>query len=217
MPGRSNVKPCSSCGKPLKTAAPKCWFCGAVFDTQPCPVCGRPLKNDSTHCQFCGEDMPPAALPYVPSDADSERGSREPVDRIAARPIPQERDESETPTTRECPSCGEEITRAAVTCKHCGVTVSRRLDHGDWGRGGSHRPHRAATILWLAVVSYFVCTPLAVLALVMAIRDVREMRAGRMDPSGEALTWVGLVLAAFPTMLLAGVIFFLVVSGLSRG
>ena len=64
----------------------------------------------------------------------------------------------------------------------------------------------------MAVLSYFVCTPLAIVALVMAILDIREMRAGRMDPNGEGATWIGLVLAVIPTAVLVILLGFLVLA-----
>jgi hypothetical protein len=41
------------------------------------------------------------------------------------------------------------------------------------------------------------------IALVMAIEDLRAMRAGHMDPSGQGLTWFALVIAGLSTVAIA--------------
>ena len=56
------------------------------------------------------------------------------------------------------------------------------------------RPHRGGLILTFGVVGVFCCMPLGVAAWVMGASDLKEIRAGRMDPSGENLTQVGMVL-----------------------
>jgi len=228
MPGgRPRTTPCEECGKPIKPGAPKCWFCGSVFDTVPCPHCGRPLKMGSSHCQFCGDDVP------IPDDLDGgaaltplppTRAERPPDHRIAAElgaPPGRAADEHEAPLKpgryRECPVCGEVVSRAAVNCKYCGAQIAWAPAEQGWGRGGAHRPHRAGMILACAILSYFVCAPLGVVALVLAISDLRQMRAGRMDSSGEPMTWVALALAVIPTAVLAAVLVLVVVRLMMMG
>jgi hypothetical protein len=152
-------------------------------------------------------DAPPGA--DLGPQAEYREGRRA-DERIAAEAIPRRPDdEARLPPARhlECPRCGEIISRAAVECKYCGAQVSREPAQRGWGKGGAHRPHRAGVLLAMTVVSYFVCAPLAAVALVVALHDLREMRAGRMDPSGEAMTWIALILAVIPTVILAFVIF----------
>jgi len=215
MSSRYGTTPCVSCGKPIKVDAAKCWFCGSVFDTEPCTYCDRPIKRGSSHCQFCARPVPRPDN-YSSRFADREDDPRPLDDHLATAPgvrvasDDDRREDSLPPSSfRECPRCGEVISRAAVDCKYCGALVSRRLEQRDWGGGGSHRPHRGGMILSMALMSYFVCTPLAIVALVMAILDIREMRAGRMDPNGEGVTWLGLVLAVFPTAILVILLGFL--------
>jgi hypothetical protein len=41
----------------------------------------------------------------------------------------------------------------------------------------------------------------------MAIIDIRAMHSGRMDPSGEALTWVGFAIGILATILFLSMMF----------
>jgi hypothetical protein len=56
------------------------------------------------------------------------------------------------------------------------------------------RPHQGAVILTLGILGLVYCFPLAIAAWVMGSNDLREMSAGRMDPSGRDMTNVGRVL-----------------------
>ena len=56
-------------------------------------------------------------------------------------------------------------------------------------------PHRAALILVLGLLGFVVgCPVFSVIAWVLGSRDLREMRSGRMDRSGEGPTLAGMVL-----------------------
>jgi hypothetical protein len=63
------------------------------------------------------------------------------------------------------------------------------------------RPHRGTTILVLGILSVVTCQPLGIFAWVMANADLREMTAGRMDPSGRSNTEVGRILGIVGTVL----------------
>lgn len=56
------------------------------------------------------------------------------------------------------------------------------------------RPHRARTIIILGVLG-FVFAPFGFFALIMGKRDLRDMEAGTMDRTGEAMTKLGRLLA----------------------
>ena len=57
------------------------------------------------------------------------------------------------------------------------------------------RPHRGVMILVLGIFSLFCsCVIIGIIAWVLANNDLREMDAGRMDPSGRGLTQAGKVL-----------------------
>jgi ribosomal protein S27E len=75
-------------------------------------------------------------------------------------------------------------------------------------------PHRGGLILILGLLGFAINCPIfCFMAWVMGSADLREMRAGRMDPSGEPLTQVGRILGMILSLLwiLAGAIILLVV------
>jgi hypothetical protein len=57
---------------------------------------------------------------------------------------------------------------------------------------GSLRPHRGGVVLALGILSLVLnCFILGIIAWVMANSDLREMRAGMMDPGGYSVTKAG--------------------------
>ena len=53
------------------------------------------------------------------------------------------------------------------------------------------RPHRGGLILALGILGIVCCFICGIIAWVMGNGDLREMAAGRMDPSGQGLTQAG--------------------------
>lgn len=53
------------------------------------------------------------------------------------------------------------------------------------------QPHRGGVILALGILGLVVCCFLGIIAWVMGNNDLREMDAGRMDPTGRGLTNAG--------------------------
>jgi hypothetical protein len=63
-------------------------------------------------------------------------------------------------------------------------------------------PHRGGLILVLGLVGIIMgCPVFSLMAWVMGSGDLAEMRAGRMDPSGEGLTQAGKILGMIPSIL----------------
>lgn len=63
-------------------------------------------------------------------------------------------------------------------------------------------PHRGGLILVLALLGFVIGCPIfSLLAWVMGSNDLREIRAGRMDRSGEGLTQVGQILGMVQSLL----------------
>ena len=52
-------------------------------------------------------------------------------------------------------------------------------------------PHRGVVVLVLGILGLVVCFICGIIAWVMGNNDLREMEAGRMDPSGRGLTQAG--------------------------
>src|SRR5690242_1236717 len=75
------------------------------------------------------------------------------------------------------------------------------------------RPHRGTAVLVLGILSLVIgCVGwiLGIIAWSMGSSDLRDMDAGRMDPSGRGLTQAGKVCGMIGTFLhLAGLIIFL--------
>jgi hypothetical protein len=106
----------------------------------------------------------------------------------------------------------------------------QEVDHGqDPGAGGgwyeAHpsrpglKPHRGAAVLVLGILSLVTCYCAPIfgpIAWFMGEHDLRRMRAGRMDRSGESVTNAGRICGMIATVLfLAGVAFFIVFAVLS--
>jgi hypothetical protein len=53
------------------------------------------------------------------------------------------------------------------------------------------KPHRGTVVLVLGILGIVVCTICGIIAWVMGNKDLREMNAGIMDPSGRGLTQAG--------------------------
>lgn len=66
-----------------------------------------------------------------------------------------------------------------------------------------YAPHRGTTVLVLGILSLLICQPLGIAAWIMGNSDLRAMREGRMDPSGESLTTAGKVCGIIGTILLS--------------
>jgi hypothetical protein len=69
--------------------------------------------------------------------------------------------------------------------------------------GTQLQPHRGALILVLGILGIVLCQILGIVAWVMGNSDLRAMREGRMDRSGEGLTNAGRVCGMVSVALLA--------------
>lgn len=61
----------------------------------------------------------------------------------------------------------------------------------EYGNPVSLKPHRGGMLLAFGILSLVCCFIFGIVAWVMGNNDLREMAAGRMDPSGEGLTKAG--------------------------
>ena len=66
---------------------------------------------------------------------------------------------------------------------------------------GYVRPHRGAAVLVLGILGIPVCFICGIIAWSMGSKDLREMRAGRMDPAGQGMTQAGWVCGIIGTIL----------------
>lgn len=63
------------------------------------------------------------------------------------------------------------------------------------------KPHRGGMILAFGLVGLLCCVVFGILAWVMGGADLKEMAAGRMDPTGEGMTRAGWILGIIGTAL----------------
>ena len=76
------------------------------------------------------------------------------------------------------------------------------------------RPHRGGLILALGILGLVCCFICGIVAWVMGSNDLKEMAAGRMDPSGQGLTQGGKICGMISVILqiVGFVIWFLLMS-----
>jgi hypothetical protein len=55
------------------------------------------------------------------------------------------------------------------------------------------KPHRGGAILALGIIGIVLCFITAIIAWVMGSGDLKEMKQGKRDPSGEQLTKAGMI------------------------
>lgn len=55
-------------------------------------------------------------------------------------------------------------------------------------------PHRGALILVFGILGLLVCLVFGIISWIMGKGDLDRMKAGQMDPEGESLTKVGMIL-----------------------
>jgi predicted Zn finger-like uncharacterized protein len=159
--------------------------------TVDCPNCSRKLRipdellGKKVKCPQCGNAFVASASAPAPQEMEEEeapapppRAAGTPARRAAAPPPAEDEEqyEDEPPARR------------------------RR-----GGNGGDLKPHRGQMIMLLGILSFFVAGPiLGPIAWIMGNNDLKEMRAGRMDPEGEGNTKVGKICGMIATFLSIG-------------
>jgi hypothetical protein len=82
-------------------------------------------------------------------------------------------------------------------------------------------PHRGGVIIALALVSWVTgCFFLGIAAWIMGASDLKQMRAGTMDRSGEGLTQAGMIIGAIHTVLgilFIGFFFLMMIAAIAAG
>ena len=82
----------------------------------------------------------------------------------------------------------------------------------------SAAPHRGVLILVLGILGIVCCFICGIIAWVMGNNDLREIDAGRMDPSGRGLTQAGKICGMVGTILaIVGIVIQLIVMLLGGG
>jgi hypothetical protein len=79
------------------------------------------------------------------------------------------------------------------------------------------RPHRGGAVLTLGIIGVFCCVIPGIVAWAMGASDLKQMRAGNMDPSGRGLTQAGMILGIVSVVLNAAWIALNVLAALAGG
>jgi DNA-directed RNA polymerase subunit RPC12/RpoP len=163
---------CPDCNKLLRTTDEKAGL------TAKCPGCGTTISVP-------GADQFSNAAPFDVREYDDSHEQD-----------PDARSESDIKT---CPMCGAQVEAAVRRCQNCGediLAAPRRY------ASMQLKPHRGVVILVFAILSWVICFGFGIAAWIMANKDLQEMKAGRMDPSGEGITFAGKIIVMIQIILL---------------
>lgn len=159
-----------------------------------CPSCGKGLRlPDQT---AGGQLQCPHCQNTFTSPVPSDEAAPIPSAQITSSPPPLRGSRADEGETASRPPRGRRRFRDDDEDDYDDDLDIRR----GWDRDLA--PHRGATILTLGILSIVICGPiLGPIAWVMGSNDLKEMRAGRMDPSGEGVTRAGQILGMVATIL----------------
>jgi hypothetical protein len=177
-----------------------------MSNTTTCPSCKRPLRipdelvGQQVKCPACSttfaanvEAAPPAVREREPEPEPRERRPREEDER----PLRRQRDEDDDRPRRRYDDEEDEDDRPRRR--------RRRPDYEE---------HRGTLILILGICSFVVAPiPFGPIAWFLGNADLKEIRAGRMDPEGESSTQIGRILGMVASLLFLAVILVLCLIG----
>jgi hypothetical protein len=104
-----------------------------------------------------------------------------------------------------------ELLQAAATMTPASIAPLTAYAPLPLAPGAAYFPkaHRGVLILVLGLLGYVsACFVVSIFAVVLGLQDLADMRAGRMDPEGRAMTIIGIVLAALWLVVNLGYIVF---------
>ncbi len=155
-----------------------------------CPSCNRKLRipdellTKQVKCPSCGTTFTASAPAGETESARAAPPAEEPPQPSQRRPPPREPEYKDEPAHDDY---DDEPPRRS----------GRRSS-----RGANLTPHRGTTIMVLGILSLFVLgIILGPIAWVMGNNDLKEIRAGRMDPEGESNTNTGRICGMIATIL----------------
>jgi hypothetical protein len=171
-----------------------------------CPQCERKLRvpdeliSKLVKCPTCGTTFTaevggaaPPPLSVQPREEPSWREEEDLPPRPSAQPRRREADDYDEDDYDDYPRRPRTVHRVGMA------------------------PHRGTLILVLGILGLVVCGLLAPIAWVMGNTDLQEIRAGRMDPEGEATTNAGRICGMIGTILIiVSLVFVCVIFGCAR-
>lgn len=99
-----------------------------------------------------------------------------------------------------CPNCQANNPDTNLFCAQCGAALAPSPAFQPPAYAYV-KPHRGAVILTLGILGFFCSGIAGLIALILGTHDLREMKAGVMDPSGQGLTQAGAILGILCTAL----------------
>jgi hypothetical protein len=196
-----------------------------MSNTTTCPSCKRPLRipdelvGQQVKCPACGTTFAAnrdREEPAAPPEREREREApqRRPDRREEDRPARRQRDEEEDDRPRRQRDEEEDRPRRRRDEEE-DDRPRRRDDHDEdyddrprrRRRRDDFEDHRGTLILILGICSFVVAPiPFGPIAWFLGNSDLKEIRAGRMDPEGESSTQIGRILGMIATLLFLFVI-----------
>lgn len=151
-----------------------------------CTGCGRQLRVPDAHagkqarCPVCG------TICLIPSSGSS--GEPNPLAPLPSQ-IPSFTPQPFNSTTSQNPFSDNVAppTQSPFGLDNPYATPNHT---GNLFRG---RPHRGAVVLTFGILGIFCCIFFGIAAWIMGHEDLKAIRAGQMDPSGQALTQAGMI------------------------
>jgi GYF domain 2 len=110
---------------------------------------------------------------------------------------------SQSPSDRDASKIAEAAVHDSSTSPNLGDPAAganpysspASANPGYYGeRAGYLKPHRGGLILTLGILGLVLCHFLGIPAWIMGSADLKEIRAGRMDPAGQGLTQAGMII-----------------------
>ena len=149
-----------------------------------CAGCGQKIRVGDEHagkkarCPACG------TISQVPS-------SGEPASPVAPADVPTPSPFGSAGTTPAASGTPFAAGQGDATNPNASPTMqARRM-----------KPHRGGLILTLAILGLLCCMPLGIVAWILGAIDLGEIKRGQMDPEGQTLTQVGMILGIVATVI----------------
>jgi hypothetical protein len=173
-----------------------------MSNTTACPSCQRPLHIPDTllgqdvKCPACSHTFAAALDDHQPASATPDRDREPDRPRRDGDAFTRGKEDRPRQPRRDEDDDGDRPSRRRY--------YDDRFDRRSRRHRSDYEPHRGTLILILGVLPFFIhplapiCGPIA---WVLGNQDLKEIRAGRMDPEGEGTTQAGRILGMIFTLL----------------
>jgi len=176
-----------------------------------CTGCGQTLRVGDEHagkrarCPKCGTivqipDTGTAAAPLPSSSASSplSPSAESPFGPSASSPLTSSAPSPESPAVPASGSSNPFADRPDETSN-----PYQSPTYSGYSPRSHLAPHRGGMILAFGIIGLLCCQVFGIVAWVMGANDIKEIRGGRMDPSGLGMTQAGMIIGIVATVLIA--------------